>query len=111
MIKIPTIVTATIMALGIIFSSISYATPVWIDVRTLAENKVDNIEGDMLISHLVIVEQVNNIYPDKNTDIHLYCRSGNRAGQALNALNLAGYNNVKNIGSIKQAREARGIAE
>jgi len=107
--KIQVMICAVIVAAGIIFSSLSVADPVWIDVRTLAENQNDNIEGDPLIPHTSIVKVISENYPDKETDIRLYCRTGNRAGQALNALKLAGYHNVQNIGSIGDARKARGL--
>lgn len=103
------IIHAIIVTVGILLSSIAYADPVWIDVRSLLENKVDNIDGDIRISHTDIVEGVNKLYPDKNTDIRLYCRSGRRAGEALSALNREGYNNVENVGSIGNARKVRSI--
>lgn len=102
---------AIILALGMLLSSIVYADSVWIDVRSLLENKIDSIEGDIRISHSDIVEEVNKLYPDKNTDIRLYCRSGGRAGKALLALNREGYNNVENVGSIDDARKARSIVK
>lgn len=108
---IKAMICSAVVAVGIIFSTLSFADPVWVDVRSVAENKNDNIEGDILISHLSIVEEISKIYPDKNTDIRLYCRSGNRAGQALNALKLAGYQHVQNIGSIGDARHARGMSQ
>jgi phage shock protein E len=82
---------------------------VWIDVRSKIENIIDNIDGDPLISHSEIVEGVSAIYPDKNTEIKLYCRRGVRAGRALTALKEAGYTNVSNAGSIDEARKERGI--
>lgn len=97
------------LAMGMLFSSLSHADPVWIDVRTLVEHTIDNIEGDVRISYSDIVEGVNKLYPDKETDIRLYCRSGGRAGVALSALEQAGYRSVQNVGSIDDARRLRGI--
>ena len=37
---------------------------------------------------------------DKDKKIYLYCRSGNRAGQALTALKSQGYKNVVNLGGL-----------
>jgi phage shock protein E len=85
------------------------ANPVWIDVRTEAEHRQDHIDGDPLIPHQNIVGQVSEQFPDKDTEIHLYCRSGNRAGKAKSALESAGYTNVKNRGGIADAREARDL--
>jgi phage shock protein E len=106
-VKIPTILCAVTLMIGILFSAISFADPVWIDVRSVLENKIDNIEGDIRISHSDIVEEVSRIYPDKNTDIRLYCFSGGRAGKALHSLKQAGYQNVQNVGSIGNARKVR----
>jgi phage shock protein E len=51
------------------------------------------------------------MFPDKTTEIHLYCRSGGRAGRAMNALEDAGYTNVSNAGGIEDAREARALGD
>ena len=83
----------------------------WIDVRSKIENIIDNIDGDPLIPHSDIVEGISEMFPDKNTEIKLYCRRGVRAGKALTALKKAGYTNVSNVGSIDDARKLRGIAE
>lgn len=70
---------------------------------------IDNIEGDIRIPHDDIVEGVSEQYPDKSTEIQLYCHSGGRAGQAADALKAAGYTNVANAGGIDDARETRGL--
>lgn len=85
------------------------ADPVWIDVRSAIEHSVDSIEGDLRIAHSDVVEEVSRAFPDKDTEIQLYCRSGNRAGVAMTALQEAGYRNVSNAGGIEEARSARGI--
>ena len=86
---------------------LAQAKPVWIDVRTEAEHKENHIDGDLLIPHQNIVARVAERFPDKDTEINLYCRSGNRAGKAKSALESAGYTNVNNMGSVAEAREAR----
>lgn len=93
------------------YASHSYAEAetVWIDVRSAIEHKIDHIEGDMRVSHTEILDKVIQLYPDKTTNIHLYCRSGGRAGKALLALKEAGYVNVENAGGINDARKQRGI--
>lgn len=109
--KIQSTIYSLTLLVGMLFSSMSYADPVWIDVRSFLENKMDNIEGDIRVSHSDIVEEVSEAYPDKNTDIRLYCRSGGRAGKALSSLKKAGYKNVQNVGSIGDARKARAITK
>ncbi len=95
-------------ALG--FNASSNAEPIWIDVRSVSEYNEDHIDGDTLIPHEQIVQQVSELFPDKSSEIHLYCRSGGRAGRALSALEEAGYTNVLNAGGIDDAREQRGIS-
>ena len=68
---------------------------------------VNHIKGDLLIPHTQILEQVAKLYPDHETEIYLYCRSGNRAGIAKSVLNEAGYKNVVNEGSVEDARKAQ----
>ncbi|ROQ47450.1 MULTISPECIES: rhodanese-like domain-containing protein [Marinobacter] len=88
---------------------VAHAKPVWIDVRTEAEHRQSHIDGDPLIPHDQIVAEVTERFPDKDTEINLYCRSGNRAGKAKSALERAGYTNVENKGSVAEAREARSL--
>lgn len=101
---------AILIILSLVFApTVVQANSVWIDVRTEAEHRQNHIDGDPLIPHTGIVAQVTELFPDKDTEIHLYCRSGNRAGQAKSALESAGYTNVKNKGSVADAREARDL--
>ncbi len=95
----------------VLCTPLSYASTVWIDVRTQAEHFIDSIEGDVRISYGDIVEEVSEMYPNKDTDIHLYCRSGRRASAAMAALRDSGYTNVSNIGSIENARSVRGLKD
>lgn len=96
-------------ALIVFVSMGALADSVWIDVRSLPEYMIDNIQGDSRISHQQIVEGLEGKISDKSTPIRLYCRSGGRAEKALVALKNAGYTDVKNVGSIDQARKERGI--
>ncbi|PCI43689.1 MAG: sulfurtransferase [Moraxellaceae bacterium] len=92
-------------------SSLSYAETVWIDVRTSVEYSLDSIEGDVRISHGDIVQEASQLFPNKDTEIRLYCRSGGRAGVALSSLKKAGYSNVSNAGGIEDARKERGLSQ
>jgi len=101
----------TFLLMVMTLSSLSYAEAVWIDVRSSAEHFLDNIDGDVRISHEEIVQGVNKLLPDKSTEIRLYCRSGQRASKAMAALKEAGYTNVSNAGGIYDARKERGIVQ
>ena len=83
---------------------------VWIDVRSLDEYQSDHVVGDTRITHTDIVAEVTKLFPDKNTEILLYCRSGRRAGRAQAMLVEAGYVNIRNIGGIDDARKERGLS-
>jgi len=101
----------SLLLTAISFSSWSNADAAWIDVRSAIEHSIDNIEGDIRISHTDIVQEVTSLFPDKSTEIRLYCRSGARAGKAMTALNQAGYTSVSNAGGIDDARKERGLRE
>jgi phage shock protein E len=77
---------------------------VWVDVRSSSEFDGGHLEAATNIPHGDITEKLPAIAGDKNTEILLYCRSGNRAGIAQRALEAEGYTNVKNIGSLNDAR-------
>ena len=101
----------SLLLIVVCFSPLSNADTTWIDVRSQIEHSIDSIEGDVRIPHGDIVQVLSEMYPDKNTEIHLYCRSGARAGKAMSALKEAGYTNVSNEGGINDARKERGLIE
>jgi len=83
---------------------------VWIDVRTEAEYSEDHIDGDNNIPLASIDTDMIASQYGKDVEINLYCRSGNRAGQAKEILEAAGFTNVNNVGGIDDVRELRNIA-
>lgn len=103
--------TALLLAVICAHGALANEEAVWIDVRTSLEHSVDNIEGDSRIPHGDIIEGVTALYPDKETKIYLYCRSGGWSEKAADALRQAGYTNVTNVGGIDDARTARGLTE
>lgn len=107
--KVMSLVRMPIFVLTLLMGSLVFADTVWIDVRSAAEHAADNIPGDLRITHVDIVDELAALVTDKDADIRLYCRSGNRAGVAQSALEAAGYTNVTNVGSIGEARQERGL--
>jgi len=81
--------------------------PVWIDVRTVEEYNDDHIDGDMNIPLATINADDFASRFGKDAEINLYCRSGNRAGQAKAILEAAGFTNVNNLGGIGDVRAMR----
>ena len=93
----------------ICLSSLLYAEEVWIDVRSSSEHAMDSIEGDLRISHENAVQEISKLFPDKSTEISLYCFNGGRSTIAMSALTQAGYTNVWNAGGIDDVRRDRGL--
>jgi rhodanese-related sulfurtransferase len=78
-----------------------------IDVREPHENAEFNIGGLLLPLGKVQSMQIEELEDLKEEEIILYCRSGNRSGQACQILDLAGFKNTKNlIGGMLNWREA-----
>ncbi len=88
--------------LGILFLPIINADLV-IDVRTSDEWSSGHLENAMNIEWQDILNITNSVTKDEK--IYLYCRSGNRSGRATQILIDAGYSNVTNAGSLKQASD------
>lgn len=107
--RIDSVFRCITLVVALTLSTHCLAETIWIDVRSDLEHKIDSIEGDLRISHSDIVPEVQKLFPDKNAEIKLYCRSGGRAGEAAKALENAGYTHVESIGGIEDARKSRGI--
>ena len=88
--------------LGILFLPLINADVV-IDVRTPDEWSSGHLENAMNVEWQDILNITNSVTKDKK--IYLYCRSGNRSGRATQILIDAGYSNVTNAGSLKQASD------
>lgn len=71
-----------------------------IDVRREDEYQTGHIEDAICIPNEVISNQAESLLPDKEQEILVYCRSGNRSSQAVNKLLDLGYTNVKDFGGI-----------
>lgn len=95
----------------VLIPALASAEPIWIDVRSAFEYQIDHIDGDLRISHDEIVPEIQKRFPDKSSEIKLYCRSGARADTAKRLLNEAGYQNVVNVGGIGDARNVRSLSE
>lgn len=72
---------------------------VLVDVRTTEEYHDNRIDNSVNIP-LSDIEETETIISDKNTPVFVYCRSGNRSGQAASILHQMGYTDVRNIGGI-----------
>ncbi|MEP6674519.1 MAG: rhodanese-like domain-containing protein [Ferruginibacter sp.] len=68
-----------------------------IDVREPHENADFNIGGILLPLGKVQTMQIDEIEDLRNEEVILYCRSGNRSGQAALILGQMGFTNLKNL--------------
>lgn len=68
-----------------------------VDVREPHENAEFNIGGLLLPLGKVQTMQVDDIEDLKGEEVIVYCRSGNRSGQAALILDTLGFTNVKNL--------------
>lgn len=73
----------------------------WIDVRTLEEYDSGHLEQAIQIDYREIAEKMPLLIPNKNSEIHLYCRTGRRSGLAKKSLDELGYNHIINEGGYQ----------
>ena len=68
-----------------------------VDVREPYENADFNIGGILLPLGMIRSMQIDEIEDLKDKEVILYCRSGNRSGQAAMFLETMGFENTKNL--------------
>ena len=71
-----------------------------LDVREQDEYDAGHISGAILIPFTQIEAKANEMLPDKDQLILVYCRSGRRSKIAAEALAELGYTNIKEFGGI-----------
>lgn len=79
-----------------------------IDVRTPAEWEAGHADGAVLWGLAEKLDKGELPQIDKDAEIYVYCRSGNRAGQAIRILQDAGFTNLTNIRSYNDWVAAGG---
>ncbi len=85
------------------------ANAVLLDVRTPEEHKSGYLEGAVLLPLAELESKISSKVPGKNTPIYIYCRSGRRAGTAVEKLKAMGYTDLHNLGGLKDAQEKLNI--
>ncbi|MBR2028200.1 MAG: rhodanese-like domain-containing protein [Oscillospiraceae bacterium] len=78
---------------------------VLLDVRTPEEHKSGYLEGAVLLPLAELESKISSKVADKNTPVYIYCRSGRRAGTAVETLKAMGYTDLHNLGGLKDARK------
>ncbi len=82
-----------------------------VDVREPHENAEFNIGGRLLPLGYIQTMQLDDIEDWKEDEVILYCRSGNRSGQACLMLETFGFKNPKNLVGGMVAWLERGKSE
>jgi rhodanese-related sulfurtransferase len=81
-----------------------------IDVRTPEETSMGYLEGAQLfdIQNPTFMDMLSSL--DPAADYYIYCRSGNRAGQAIDIMKQAGFTGeLVNGGSLENAANQTGL--
>jgi phage shock protein E len=81
-----------------------------IDVRTPEETSLGYLEGASLfdIQNPTFMDMLSTL--DPAADYYIYCRSGNRAGQAIQIMQQAGFTGeLVNGGSLENAANQTGL--
>ena len=81
-----------------------------IDVRTPEETSMGYLEGAQLfdIQNPTFMDMLSTL--DPAADYYIYCRSGNRAGQAIQIMQQAGFTGeLVNGGSLANAANQTGL--
>lgn len=85
------------------------AETVVLDVRTAAEYAGGHLGGAQLLDQSAGAVAAAIPELDPEASYLVYCRSGNRAGQAVALMQQAGFTDVTNLGSLEQAASATGL--
>jgi rhodanese-related sulfurtransferase len=86
------------------------STTVVIDVRTPAEFATGHLDGAINIDVQSADFEDRIAQLDPTGDFVVYCRSGNRSGQAITRMESLGFTNLVNGGSVASASASTGIA-
>lgn len=114
------IVLSLALALGLALGASACASPaeprtldagtIVIDVRTPAEFDSGHLEGAINIDVQGADFAVRIAELDPAGSYFVYCRSGNRSGQAIERMAALGFSDLTNGGSVESASSATGIA-
>ncbi|CAH0150124.1 Thiosulfate sulfurtransferase PspE [Microbacterium sp. Bi98] len=112
-----TLTTLTLVTALALTSCASTAAPhdeldpdaVIIDVRTPAEQATGHLDGALLLD--VTSGDLQAALPDLDPKVTylVYCRSGNRAGTAIDLMKQAGFTDLRNLGSLEDAAITTGV--
>lgn len=77
-----------------------------LDVRSADEFKAGHVSGALNIPHDQIEGRLSEIAAYKDKDVVVYCRSGRRAGLAMETLGKSGFKSAFNAGGLSDLEKA-----
>jgi phage shock protein E len=98
--QLKSILLSTALASG---SALAGANNIIIDVRSGSEWAAGHLQSAQHLELGMVAQNIHSLVEDKDQRIYLYCRSGNRSGQAKTILQELGYTNVVNAGGLEDA--------
>lgn len=87
----------------VLFTLITHAKDVVIDVRTPEEYAEGHLPGALNMSYESIAQKIAKTKIKKDDRVILYCRSGRRSGLALETLKGLGFSKAENAGGMEEA--------
>jgi len=79
----------------------------FLDVRTRKEFEGSNVTNSINVPVTDLQNKIQDVIPNKETNIAVYCQSGARSLVAHRILKNCGYKNVTNIGTIHNAAKLK----
>ena len=79
-----------------------------VDVREDDEWRDGHVNGAVHLGKGVIERDIERVFPDKNTELHLYCGGGFRSALVADNLQKMGYINVISVDGGYKALKALG---
>ena len=83
---------------------------IFVDVREDSEWERGHAAGAIHLGKGIIERDIEQVIPDKNADIVLYCGGGYRSALAADALRSMGYTNVHSMDGGIKAWRGRGFS-
>lgn len=71
-----------------------------LDIREKEDYNKGHIKNSIVLAQNEVAHEIEDIAPEKDTPICVYCYSGNRSARAGMILEYIGYSNVYNLGGI-----------
>lgn len=71
-----------------------------VDVRRPEEHLLEHIKGSVLLPNETVIKDAAKVLPDKDAQLLVYCRSGQRSSQASHTLEKLGYRHIYDFGGI-----------